>query len=82
MKYNGENHMVVGNKDPKPLRCPNCGELATGQFVEDISLCAFTNKKVTSELCFACSENNNCANYIGAFECVCGCIFNEEGKIK
>ena len=82
MTYNGENHMVVGNKDPEPLKCPDCGELASGQFVEEISLCKESKEKVTGELCFGCSENNNCSKYMSASECVCGCIFNDEGKIK
>ena len=77
---NLENHMVVGNKDPKPLKCPECGELADGKFVEDVRWCKVQDCVTNNETCFSCTENNNCSEDTAAYECVCGCVFNDEGR--
>ena len=69
---NLENHMVVGNKDPKPLKCPECGELADGKFVEAVIWCKDAEKVVHTGPFEKCD--------IDAYECVCGCVFNDEGR--
>ena len=71
--------MVVGNKDPKPLKCPDCGENATGKFVEDIFWCKEKSVAVKADTCETCPIRFNCEDAIPAYECVCGCIFNDEG---
>lgn len=71
--------MVVGNKDPEPLRCPDCLEKADGKNVEDVRWCKANDCLTNNETCFSCTENNLCSKDIEAFECICGCIFNAEG---
>ena len=77
---NIENHMVVGNRDKKPLMCPDCCELATGQFVERVAWCQ-QSEEINPD-CIKCPicPGPQCGEAIDAHECVCGCIFNDEGK--
>ena len=70
---NLENHMIVGNKDPKPLKCPECGELADGKFVD---------KVIWDRDCdVIVKEKTDATNTTDAFECICGCVFNDEMSV-
>lgn len=66
-------------KDAPELKCPDCGEKAAGQFVEDVIWCKDKSVIIKSGTCESCPTRFNCEDPVSALECVCGCIFNDEG---
>lgn len=78
-----DNHMTLNNKDPQPLKCPHCGELATGKSVNEIPWGKEIEiKGIVYVVGVDYGLGGNREVLIETvYECDCGCTFDEYGRV-